>query len=242
MSEPQDFRQPMLAADPLEVEEEEGSGGLRVPDLLGPPRSVLNEIRDKFSATQQQVDESLRACGLPNTIPEPSTTFPSGEVTSLHNQGEEAYGRAYDQNMAWLAYLTYKLSEVQSLKMAADTVVKLTAAQLRRQFSTENRKRPVKERYSQDELDTLVLTHAAYVDALVQQQRHTQNKQRLEGLATILNKNISAISRHITLRGQELFRNHGAGGFPIPQGFAPTNPLTPRPRRDPNGGMDPDFG
>lgn len=240
MSDPDDFRQPMLAADPLDVDEDLGSGGLRVPDLLGPPRAVLNEIRDKFNVTQAQVDANLRACGLPTTIAEPATSFPSGEVTILQGQGEEAYGKAYDQNLAWLAFLTYKLSEVQSLKMAADTVVKLTSAQLRRQFSTENRKRPVKERYSQDELDTLVLTHAAYQEALVQQQLHTQNKQRLEGLATILNKNIAALSRHITLRGQELFRNHGAGGY-TPQGFPPPNPLT-RKVRDPNAGMDPDLG
>lgn len=236
----------MPAASPLDVENEiEAEEGLRVPDLLGPPRNILEGIRGRFEATQVKVDESLKALGLPTSLPEPSTPFPSGEVNSLQGQPEEAYGAAYDHNMAWVAFLTNHLTSIQSLKMAADTVVKLTAAQLRRQFTAENRKRGTKERYNQDELDNLVLTHESYIAALVVQQQHAQNKLRVEGLLGILNKNIAAISRHITLRGQEMFRLGFPGQpAPFPPGTRP-NPLSypsgnqhPRPERNPNAGMD----
>ena len=73
-----------------------------------------------------------------------------------------------------------------------------------------NKGLPRDAKMSQEALDDIVRTNPVYLQAQIEAQRWAQGVLLVESRISSLTKNMQAISRHITLRGQE--RDLGYGG------------------------------
>lgn len=185
--------------------------GLPPIEYVGLSGPVVLAIRDRFSTTYDLVLQDLQKKGLPVDIQRPAHSFPVTGVSHLESQGAAAYGSAWDENVAWLSYVNHHLTVCLSLLLAADNTLDVTARTLHRKFVEENKALPPPSRKSLEDIKNLVVTNPHYQDALRTQQQYAQQRKMLEGYIDTLQRNLTAISRHITVRGQDLWANGGGG-------------------------------
>lgn len=168
------------------------------------------ELKRRFDATLDEACARVESLGVPVSMDKPSIEYPALGVSHLEGGPPAAYGVAWDQHLAWLGYLDMLLAQLRSQKIAADNAERTLLSEVRKKLVEVNKGLPRDAKMSQEALDDIVRTNPVYLQAQIEAQRWAQGVLLVESRISSLTKNMQAISRHITLRGQE--RDLGYGG------------------------------
>lgn len=178
------------------------TGGLRIPPSLGAPQSVLDKIAENF-ATQGIIDEDLKKMGVVDQT-KPEHELPRITKESLTTTDSRAYTGLYAEQLAWFNYLTPLAASIEVGLLEAKNIFDLTEASIKDGLYEQNKLLPSKEKLSEGELKSKALTNPSYQEALLQVQRMTQYKLRIDAMLDIAKRNMTVISRQVEIRRQEL--------------------------------------
>lgn len=205
------------------------------------PFSPDAEYEEQTRPLRETFDKSMkwmREHKIPVDLNPPVLTFPSTDMP--RGQTPEEYAHLYETNVSWYSYILNQKAIWRGQLLAAENVLELVRSQLfidyRKQSNSTAAPRQAGS-LSVEDIKARILVHPRYRKALEDQQLAEQLYQHLNALSTVLEQNLAAISRQITIRGQDLL--HGSGN--VPQGGYPAHSRRPPPAGAPGGRPPPRF-
>lgn len=201
------------------------TGGLTIPTSgdtlsMGISQSKLQALVDRFRTTHG-VMEDLKV-KLPSSPRKPG--FEPKEITKelLTTDDTTQWSQAFAETNAWLNYLSDLLADIEAGLVEATNLEKMVDAEIRKDMLDRNRVLGKADRFTQEEIDTEVMTNTIYRDCVIEVQRLKQFKTKVEGWINIANRNLRVVSRQVSIHGQEVEAGIRQGNI----GRPPLRPIT----------------
>lgn len=165
----------------------------------------VTHIMQQFQQVTLDVETRLRNEGIPlDNLTEQRDTapsFPLVDLVALSKQGAEAYEEAYKILLHWQGYLVTLLAMADNDLLAAKNGHDTVTAELRKEAYSSKRQGRLG---SVEELTAWVESNPAYVENLKILQAAKQHRTMVNAYMERISEQIKAVSRHVTIRGQEL--------------------------------------
>jgi len=186
-------------------------GGLQIPQGLGVEGTKLAELKNTFT-TNVEVEQYLRQLGIHDQM-QPNFELPMVTVEVLTTTNSSEYTSLYARQLAWYNYLTPLLANVTVRLLQAKNILDVVEAEIKEGISKENKILPKGDKMTVSEINTKVTIHPSYQDALLEVQKMTQYKARINAMAEVAERNMTVISRQVEIRRQEIEGNQREGGI-----------------------------
>lgn len=181
-----------------------GATGLSInPNTLGISASeskgiaaALGTFRAQYADMSAKVDlEAMR-----ETPPYALARLKTEDLTTLDaNQ----YTRTYTEQLGWYGYLTMELAIVRAQLLQTTNQLELIEATLRRRLIEQNKALVGRDKLSQEEIRTYILTDVDYQAVTIEHQKLSQQKVLLEASVSISEMNLKVVSRQVEIRRNE---------------------------------------
>ena len=189
--------------------EEDDESGTGLPLIRGAFVSA-DEIQatiDLFRGSDAVVMADLTTKGIPVSELQHarvSSTFPSIDLELLGGGGSEEYERMNGALLHWHGVIVSRIALAKNRLLGAENGLTSAKALVKKNGYKQYRAKGVR---SIDELDTLVNSHPSVIDALHATQVARQELNLLEAFRSKIEAGLRAVSRHVTVRGQDILLN-----------------------------------
>lgn len=209
---------------PTEEEPEDPlASGYALPILDAGETPLDADLRRRLAPFQKTLDHvkaRILGWGLPIELTRPTTPFPAADLPK--DMSADALVQAYDTHLGWQNYLSTICADADNQVLAAKNVLAHIEAELRRTLKANNRRLASKHGpgyLSEQDIGDAIEVNPVYTEAKVALQTYKQLLETSQALLSVVTRNMQALSRLITIRGQEIQRLlFGGGGSALPGG------------------------
>jgi len=173
----------------------------------------ISAMLDTFRSSVPDIEGTLEAMGLPiaeTRVSSGSRPFPSIDLKTLGSGGTDDYEDAYNELLHWNGMIHFRIATAKNDLLGAQNALKVAKGMVRKECYKLYHRKVIR---TQDELEAHVDSHPHVQDAVFREQVEQQKLNLLEAFRVRVANGLQAVSRHITLRGQDL-----AARFSTPQG------------------------
>ena len=197
----------------------------RPPDFSGAVADdEVEAIYQEFSSVEAEVVRELAAQGL--DVEErfqagrPKTPYPQVDIERLDQEGSAGYNRVYTELLSWLGYVTTLLARSQNDLLSSKNALEQVSAKIRNSLSKEGAKA--------EALDHRMRVNPVFIKALKAWQKAKEREVLIESYRANLERDLRAVSRSVTIRGQDLLLNPEGRRITQPEPSTPTPSVRPK--------------
>lgn len=205
---------------PEDAWEGEEFGSLPVLPEESPVDATLRAKLQPFHDTIHIVRQRIEGWGLPVLLSQPKVPFPPADLPKGMTADELVV--AYDTHLGWQNYLATVCADTKNQLVASRNVLAQIEATIRRILKDANRKKASRNStgyMTEQDIADAIETNPVYAEAKVALQTYEQLLETTQALLSVITRNLQAISRLVTIRGQEMQRLlFGGGGSVVPGG------------------------
>lgn len=198
----------------------EDFGSLPILPEESPVDATLRAKLQPFIDTIHIVRQRMEGWGLPVVLAQPKVPFPPADLPKAMTADDLV--AAYETHLGWQNYLSTLTADTKNQVVASKNVLAQIEATIRRILKDANRKKATRNSVgymTEQDVADAIETNPVYVEAKVALQTYEQLLETTEALLSVITRNLQAISRLVTIRGQELQRLlFGGGGSATPGG------------------------
>jgi hypothetical protein len=180
-----------------------------IPSLLLEDDDEVERVYRKFIDMEEDVSAELQREGLPvygEHAAQPVSSFPKVDIAQLNALNDPtAYSQAYKELLAWLAWVNVLRARNENSIMGAENALEVVSAKLFVRLQKDAKANGWKD----DFVKASLRSHPTYIEATLALQRAKERGNLLHSYASDLDRQQRAVSRMITVRGQDTQMNIG---------------------------------
>ena len=186
---------------------------LRLPRThpLGAGEEQTKTLQQHWN-TVDIVEEEIKQQGL-SEHPRPQVACPELDVDTLTGTDSRSYTELYVHLLAWFAYTSELLAQVQARVLQYENMQDILAAQTRKEARDLSDAAGVKKP-TVEELKDRLLLNPEYLEVMRQLQHYQQSKIMLDKKVESIERSLRVISRQVEIRRLDIEQNRTATTMP----------------------------